>query len=84
MILSGSDPRQQCFLLETVPNVDTIVAGTPAYGAFVSANDGLSQVVKAIQTGSPPFAEFQLISVATGTWIVFVDTVEQKYWNFQR
>lgn len=51
---------------------ETVVSGTPAYGAFVSATDGLSSVTNAISVGSPPVAQFQLISVATGTWTVFI------------
>lgn len=51
--------------------VRTIVGGTPAYGAVVSANDGLSSPVQAASDGfSPPSAKFTLINVATGTWIV--------------
>lgn len=52
----------------------TIIAGTPAVGAYVTATDGLSQVGTAYLTGSPPYAEFTLTSVATGTWTVLVSS----------
>ncbi|MCG3205474.1 MAG: hypothetical protein KCHDKBKB_02195 [Elusimicrobia bacterium] len=52
----------------TVP----VVAGVPAIGAFVTATDGLSQTVNASSFGSPPCAQFQLTSVATGTWTVYI------------
>ncbi|PKN01409.1 MAG: hypothetical protein CVU77_05520 [Elusimicrobia bacterium HGW-Elusimicrobia-1] len=50
----------------------TVVAGKPAIGAAVSANDGLSYSVTASQTGSPPAAEFTLTSVATGQHIILI------------
>jgi hypothetical protein len=53
-------------------DIETIVAGTPAYGAYVTATDGLSQMTTAYAIGDPPYAEFRLISVATGTWTVFI------------
>jgi hypothetical protein len=49
-----------------------IVAGTPAYGAVVSATDGLSNAATAYSVGSPPYAEFLLPSVATGTYFVSI------------
>ncbi len=55
-------------LTATVP----IVSGVPAIGAFVTATDGLSQVANASSFGNPPCARFQLTSVATGTWVVFI------------
>jgi hypothetical protein len=51
-----------------------IISGTPAYGAYVTATDGLSQVANAYQTGSPPYAEFMLPSVATGTWTLVLSS----------
>jgi hypothetical protein len=51
---------------------EPIVSGRPAYGAYVSATDGLSETVTAQPVGSPPYAEFQLVSVATGTWTVII------------
>lgn len=51
--------------------VRPIVGGTPAYGAVVSANDGLSSPVQAVSDGVvPASAKFTLLNVATGTWIV--------------
>ena len=49
-----------------------IQAGTPAIGAAVTCNDGLSGAATAVATGTPPMAKFSLPSVATGTWTVFV------------
>lgn len=51
---------------------ETPIAGRPAVGAYVTATDGLSQLAQAVQVGSPPYAQFQLTSVATGTWTVYV------------
>lgn len=48
------------------------VAGVPAVGAYVSATDGLSQVVTAYTVGDPPYAQFQLTRIATGTWTIFL------------
>ncbi len=45
-------------------------SGTPSNGAMVFANDGLSQMVQASLTGSPPEARFTLPAIATGTWTV--------------
>lgn len=58
-------------ILAVLPSTIT-VAGTPAIGAFVTCVDGLSQVTTALSAGSPPYAEFQLTSVATGTWTVYI------------
>jgi prepilin-type N-terminal cleavage/methylation domain-containing protein len=49
-----------------------INAGTPAVGAVVTCNDGLSGATTALAIGSPPLAQFTLPAVATGTWTVFV------------
>jgi len=51
---------------------ETVTTGQPAYGAYVTATDGLSQLTTAVQTGAPPYAEFLLTSVATGTWTVYL------------
>ncbi|MBK8575512.1 MAG: carboxypeptidase regulatory-like domain-containing protein [Elusimicrobia bacterium] len=51
-----------------------IKAGVPSVGAFVFANDGLSQLVQAIAAGSPPEAKFTLPNIATGTWTVNAST----------
>ncbi|MDI6757535.1 MAG: carboxypeptidase-like regulatory domain-containing protein, partial [Endomicrobiia bacterium] len=54
-------------------NIATVVvAGKPAAGAVVSCNDGLSLAEVASAKGSPPYAEFILTSVATGTWNVVI------------
>lgn len=55
-------------------DTETVVSGTPAYGAYVSATDGLSGVVTASSVGSPPVAEFILTTVATGTWSVIISS----------
>ena len=51
-----------------------IVSGTPAIGASVSCNDGLSGAISAVASGSPPMALFSMPNVATGTWTVFVSS----------
>jgi hypothetical protein len=51
---------------------EPIVSGTPANGAYVTANDGLSTVTIATTTGNPPVAQFFLNGVSTGIWSVFV------------
>ncbi len=56
----------------TASAIVPVVAGVPAIGAFITATDGLSQVVNATSAGSPPCAQFQLTSVATGTWTVYI------------
>lgn len=58
----------------TLSPVQPINAGTPAIGASVSCNDGLSGGVMAAEVGSPPMARFSIPNVATGTWTVFVDS----------
>jgi type II secretory pathway pseudopilin PulG len=45
-------------------------SGTPSNGAFVFADDGLSQMVQTSLAGSPPEARFTLPAIATGTWNV--------------
>lgn len=47
-----------------------IRSGTPSNGAFVFADDGLSQMTQAGLAGSPPEARFTLSAIATGTWTV--------------
>lgn len=47
-----------------------IIAGVPAIGAVVSADDGLSSPLTLASAGSPPYAAFTLTSIATGTWTV--------------
>lgn len=56
----------------TASALQPINAGTPAVGAVVTCNDGLSGATTALAIGGPPLAQFTLPSVATGTWTVFV------------
>jgi len=53
------------------------LTGRPAIGAYVSANDGLSTVTNTYSVGTPPVAYFELVSVATGTWSVFISSNEK-------
>jgi len=53
------------------------LTGRPAIGAYVSANDGLSTVTNTYPVGTPPAAYFELVSVATGTWSVFISSNEK-------
>jgi len=50
------------------------ISGTPATGARISITDGLSATSSATQTGNPPYAQFMVPGVATGTWTVFIDS----------
>jgi prepilin-type N-terminal cleavage/methylation domain-containing protein len=56
------------------------LTGTPALGAIVSASDQLSVPSSATLYGipgnysNPPYAEFSVPGVATGTWSVFIDS----------
>ena len=52
----------------------TLLAGRPAVGAIVSANDGLSLSTQAYSYGFPPTARFALTQVATGTWTMLVSS----------
>ncbi len=47
-------------------------SGEPAYGAVISATDGLSTSTEAYQSGEPPVAAFDLPNIATGTWTVLI------------
>jgi type II secretory pathway pseudopilin PulG len=50
-----------------------IIAGVPAIGAIISANDGLSDPTTAYNPShDPPIGYFALPSVATGTWMLFI------------
>lgn len=49
-------------------------AGTPLPGTIVSINDGLSAPSSATLVGSPPYAQFTIPGVATGTWVTFLDS----------
>ncbi|MBK8575346.1 MAG: carboxypeptidase regulatory-like domain-containing protein [Elusimicrobia bacterium] len=62
----GAPPRS------TLSAVQSTLAGTPAIGAVVSCNDGLSGGTTAVSVGNPPLAQFSLPNVATGTWTVFL------------
>lgn len=47
-----------------------LLAGTPAAGSIISCNDGLSISTFSYLVGYPrPYAYFQLIDIATGTWM---------------
>ena len=50
----------------------TVISGTPAYGAVVTANDGFSASTTAYKTtsGGYSYASFSLGGIATGTWTV--------------
>ena len=54
----------------------TMLNGSPAFGAVVSCSDGLSASAQAIRLhpggGTPDFAYFNLVNVATGTWNVYI------------
>jgi Tfp pilus assembly protein PilV len=54
----------------TLTAARTAIAGTPAVGAKVTINDGLSVVAQSISVGNPPAATFAVPNVATGTWSV--------------
>lgn len=47
-----------------------IAAGTPAEGAVVMIDDGMSTPVTAALVGTPPEAQYVMPNVATGTWSV--------------
>lgn len=49
-----------------------VVAGAPAFGAVASTADDLSSPAEAVSVGSPPYAEFTLTPVSTGTFVVYV------------
>jgi hypothetical protein len=52
----------------TLSAARTVIAGTPAVGARVTINDGLSVVAQSVSVGNPPAATFSIPNVATGTW----------------
>ena len=52
----------------------TLIAGTPAAGAVVTASDGLSASTVAWLSGTPPSAVFTLVDVATGTWTAIISS----------
>ncbi len=52
----------------------TAIAATPAAGALVTCDDGLSGSATAALTGDPPSAAFKLVDVATGTWTVLISS----------
>lgn len=49
-----------------------VISATPADGAIITCSDGLSSPTTAYLTGSPPYAYFNLVNVATGTWTVLI------------
>lgn len=54
----------------SVSPAQTVIAGVPAAGAVAFSGDGLSAPASASLTGDPPYAQFTLTRVATGTWTV--------------
>ncbi len=50
------------------------LSGVPATGALVSISDGISVATAAISMGSPPYALFSVPGVASGTWVVLIDS----------
>ncbi len=50
----------------------TVISGTPAAGAVATASDGLSASTEAWLCGTPPYASFSLVDVATGSWTVLI------------
>ncbi len=60
--------------IHNTSDIQTIVAGTPADGAYVTVTDGLSSVATATLVGNPPYAFFHLPAVATGTWALFISS----------
>ncbi|MEW6557155.1 MAG: hypothetical protein AB1349_07360 [Elusimicrobiota bacterium] len=56
-------------------NTKTVVSGTPAYGAYISANDGLSSLTFAYMEPTSRNAYFS-ISVATGSCTVYISSRE--------
>lgn len=55
-------------------DLGVIVAGTPATGSVVTISDGLSTATTAYSAGNPPYAEFLVPGVASGTWTVILDS----------
>jgi len=54
-----------------------IISGRPAYGAIITANDGLSSSTTAWKATNPSgfsYATFTLVGVATGTWQVQISS----------
>ncbi|MFI5348185.1 MAG: carboxypeptidase regulatory-like domain-containing protein [Elusimicrobiota bacterium] len=53
-----------------------VISGTPAYGAVVTCNDGLSASTQAWQTSVAGFnyATYTLVGIATGTWTVDISS----------
>jgi len=51
-----------------------VISGTPAYGAVISADDGLSAstIAYRVNDGGFSYATFTLVGIATGTWIVSI------------
>lgn len=64
-------------------STSTVIAGTPAFGAFITANDLISPTTSAYSRnyasayatrGNITVAEFTLTGVATGTWSMLVSS----------
>ena len=56
--------------------VRKVISGTPAYGAVITSNDGLSAsaVATAVSVNGFSYATFTLVNVATGTWTVDISS----------
>ncbi len=65
-------PRSGRFMSSTA----TVVSGTPAVGAVITCNDGLSAsaTAYAITSNGFSYATFTLVNIATGTWNIEIST----------
>ncbi|MBN1621003.1 MAG: carboxypeptidase regulatory-like domain-containing protein [Endomicrobiales bacterium] len=62
------DTTSMIYPVKNSSDTEEPISGVPAFGAVVSCNDGVSSPVVAVSAGTPPYAQFQLTNVATGTW----------------
>lgn len=58
----------------SIMSAKPVISGTPAVGAVVSCSDGLSSYAEAANTGSHPYAYFNVVDVATGSWTVLISS----------
>lgn len=62
--------------------VQTVIAGTPAPGAVVTASDGVSSSTEAwLAGGACAYSTFTLVNVATGTWTVLISSGQYMLQN---
>ncbi len=62
----------------------TVMSGTPAAGAIITASDGVSTSTvawNALVSGSCPASTFTLVNVATGTWTVIISSGQYMLQN---